>query len=632
MIKKILILLTMLFLLFGNAYAYDVNLAFDYNITASNDQCRVLGSASNSEVTVQVGTYGYIGVTNNSDPTDFCVIKNVCYETIYSIDWINEEFAAYSDNYKLTSNDGYIWNVVYDKDDPVHISYGEAQNNTNKFLTSEFYEPKISFDDNLSLTNDNISGERKSEKIFYTGVEYVKVEDSLSAQNDDRAIKIYRSGDCVNWEYVNDVSDVDLFKFSGRNRDELQLEILNTGKEYLVRSSRFDNYSPEYVKNVYGIKDDGEYYEPLYMFDLNFEMLQQIKLDAYILGFSYVDGKYYATTSKNITYVSSDLEIWNVVGNNIAAPIQNNTSKIYRARIPLMNPSEDTNYAYCYGGAILYDNGEPSSYVITQYTEPCDIRAYGNIFAAYDNNAVPNRLRLPDNEIVDNNGTPLNLRKIHDKTQIMFSRDGIYWAVQELPIGTVQSIYQMPGYLCVDAGYVEYKFNLSDIEQIVPKGDIYVKLNDRILGFSQPPVMESDRILVPMRFLFEQMGAEVNWNDENQTATASCPASRLVLPQAAKAALLPADTPLSHKGTPLREPYETESDLGENTVTFSIDNTVAYVNGAETPMDVPARLINDQTFVPLRFLSENLGYTVEWDEPTKTAIITTEKNDFWKSI
>ena len=41
-------------------------------------------------------------------------------------------------------------------------------------------------------------------------------------------------------------------------------------------------------------------------------------------------------------------------------------------------------------------------------------------------------------------------------------------------------------------------------------------------------------------------------------------------------------------------------------------------------MDVPARMSNDRTMVPLRFLSENLGYDVQWDEETKTAAITTE--------
>ena len=62
----------------------------------------------------------------------------------------------------------------------------------------------------------------------------------------------------------------------------------------------------------------------------------------------------------------------------------------------------------------------------------------------------------------------------------------------------------------------------------------------------------------------------------------------------------------------------------EKSVTFAIDNTTATVNGAATTMDVPARLINDQTFVPLRFLSENLGYTVDWDETANTAIVLTK--------
>lgn len=39
-------------------------------------------------------------------------------------------------------------------------------------------------------------------------------------------------------------------------------------------------------------------------------------------------------------------------------------------------------------------------------------------------------------------------------------------------------------------------------------------------------------------------------------------------------------------------------------------------------MDVPARLINDKTMVPLRFLSEELGFNVEWNEDARTATIS----------
>ncbi len=139
-----------------------------------------------------------------------------------------------------------------------------------------------------------------------------------------------------------------------------------------------------------------------------------------------------------------------------------------------------------------------------------------------------------------------------------------------------------------------YRMPISQLDK-----NTYVRLNDTILGFDQPPVMEDDRTLVPMRFLFEQMGAEVTWDEEIQAATASVPVTT-------------------------EQEIRTFGLAEEKSVTFSVDNTTATVNGATATMDVPARLINDQTFVPLRFLSENLGYTVDWDEATNTAIITTE--------
>ena len=124
----------------------------------------------------------------------------------------------------------------------------------------------------------------------------------------------------------------------------------------------------------------------------------------------------------------------------------------------------------------------------------------------------------------------------------------------------------------------------------------YVEAKENILGFSTPPVMENDRMLVPMRFLFEQLGAEVEWDETTNTATA---------------VLAPST----------EQQIQTFGIAEEKTVSFSIDNPTATVNGTAAAMDVPARLMNDKTMVPLRFLSENLGYTVTWDEATKTATV-----------
>ena len=76
----------------------------------------------------------------------------------------------------------------------------------------------------------------------------------------------------------------------------------------------------------------------------------------------------------------------------------------------------------------------------------------------------------------------------------------------------------------VDSHTIHYGFitsNNEKIDEVLNASDIYVQFQDKILGFETPPVIESGSTLVPMRFLFEQMGADVEWNQETQTATAT---------------------------------------------------------------------------------------------------------------
>lgn len=47
------------------------------------------------------------------------------------------------------------------------------------------------------------------------------------------------------------------------------------------------------------------------------------------------------------------------------------------------------------------------------------------------------------------------------------------------------------------------------------------------------------------------------------------------------------------------------------------------VNGAAREIDAPALLVNDRTMIPLRFVSECLGAVVEWDYPNRTVLIKT---------
>ena len=96
------------------------------------------------------------------------------------------------------------------------------------------------------------------------------------------------------------------------------------------------------------------------------------------------------------------------------------------------------------------------------------------------------------------------------------------------------------------------------------------------------PLIEDDRTLVPLRCIFEALESDVQWDEEAQTVTAT------------KDGII---------------------------INFSIDKREMYVNGNIVLMDVPARLINNRTFVPLRAVSEAFGANVEWNEDNQLITI-----------
>ena len=112
---------------------------------------------------------------------------------------------------------------------------------------------------------------------------------------------------------------------------------------------------------------------------------------------------------------------------------------------------------------------------------------------------------------------------------------------------------------------------------------ILVKINGVEKSFDQMPVMENDRVLVPMRGIFEALGATVAWEEATETVSGQ------------------------KDGT---------------TVVLKIGDTSAQVNGQPITLDVPARLINDRTMVPIRFISESLGAKVEWDDAAQTVLVS----------
>ncbi len=113
---------------------------------------------------------------------------------------------------------------------------------------------------------------------------------------------------------------------------------------------------------------------------------------------------------------------------------------------------------------------------------------------------------------------------------------------------------------------------------------INVYLNGSQLSFDQPPYEAGGTTLVPMRVIFEALGAEVNYDAANKKITAV---------------------------------------KGGDTVELILGQKTAQINGAAKELNAAAAAKNGSTMVPLRFVSEALQATVNWDSATRTITITT---------
>ncbi len=107
-----------------------------------------------------------------------------------------------------------------------------------------------------------------------------------------------------------------------------------------------------------------------------------------------------------------------------------------------------------------------------------------------------------------------------------------------------------------------------------------ISVDGKSVVFDGPgPRRKMGRVLVPLRGVFEKMGAHVEWDDDSQTVFA---------------------------------------DRNDTRVELMIGSNNATVNGRAVLMDVPAQLIDGRTLVPLRFLSESLGARVNFDGPNRS--------------
>ncbi|MEX2355747.1 MAG: PQQ-dependent sugar dehydrogenase [Thermaerobacterales bacterium] len=118
---------------------------------------------------------------------------------------------------------------------------------------------------------------------------------------------------------------------------------------------------------------------------------------------------------------------------------------------------------------------------------------------------------------------------------------------------------------------------------------IQVRIDGHPLSFDVPPQILDGRTMVPMRAIFEALGADLHWDGETRTVTGAS---------------------------------------GDRTVVLVIGQIQATLNGHPHELDVPAQIVDGRTLVPSRFVAESLGAVVDWDPDTRTVRISTPDGDY----
>lgn len=127
------------------------------------------------------------------------------------------------------------------------------------------------------------------------------------------------------------------------------------------------------------------------------------------------------------------------------------------------------------------------------------------------------------------------------------------------------------------------------LHQAEAKPTIRVYLNNEQVSLAKQPIMIDDRVFVPVRGVLEKLGVKVSWNAKTETITAA---------------------------------------LEEQKVVLTIGKKEAYKNGALVKLDAPATIVNDTTYVPLRFIGEALGANVTWRSATQSVHINQDQLPF----
>ncbi len=112
-----------------------------------------------------------------------------------------------------------------------------------------------------------------------------------------------------------------------------------------------------------------------------------------------------------------------------------------------------------------------------------------------------------------------------------------------------------------------------------------VNVDGNKIASDVPPMIVNFRTMIPMRAVFEALGAEVSWDETVQRVTAK---------------------------------------KGSKSIEITVGSHVMAADGKELLLDSPAFIFEDRIMIPVRAVSEAFGYGVSWNEDIKTVNVTSK--------
>ena len=147
---------------------------------------------------------------------------------------------------------------------------------------------------------------------------------------------------------------------------------------------------------------------------------------------------------------------------------------------------------------------------------------------------------------------------------------------------------------CQELAFYQYKEDMENFE--LNNREIYtLKIGSNVLNVTHgqenfdvdlgvAPFIVSGTTMIPLRGLLEQMGANIAWDGTIDQITIE--------------------------------------KKGNDTMIMQVEHEPVLIGGRRYSMLIAPRIVNSRTFIPLRFVSEHLGYDVAWDGATQTITIT----------